>query len=38
MDAGRVVETGTHDELMKKNSAYARLVELQLAGSEQAAE
>ncbi len=29
IDAGRVVEEGTHNSLMKKNGLYARLVELQ---------
>ena len=29
IDAGRVVEEGTHDALMKKGGLYARLVELQ---------
>ncbi len=30
MDQGRVVEAGTHDELMKRSGAYARLAHLQL--------
>ena len=34
MDQGVVVETGTHDELMQRNNAYARLVEFQLSDSE----
>ncbi len=29
VDSGRIVETGTHDELTKKGGLYARLVELQ---------
>jgi subfamily B ATP-binding cassette protein MsbA len=30
LDRGRIVETGTHDELLARNGAYARLYELQL--------
>jgi ABC-type dipeptide/oligopeptide/nickel transport system ATPase component len=29
LDGGRIVETGTHEELMLKDSAYLRMVELQ---------
>ena len=29
LDGGRIVETGTHEELMKKDSAYLKMVELQ---------
>ncbi len=29
MDRGQIIEQGTHDELMRKNDIYARLVELQ---------
>jgi subfamily B ATP-binding cassette protein MsbA len=29
LDAGRIVETGTHDELLRRNGAYRRLYELQ---------
>jgi subfamily B ATP-binding cassette protein MsbA len=34
MDAGTVLETGTHDELVAKAGLYARLHRLQLAGDE----
>ena len=32
IEDGRIVETGTHSELLKRNGAYARLAELQDAG------
>jgi ATP-binding cassette subfamily B protein len=32
LDRGKIVETGTHDELMKNGGAYRKLVERQLAG------
>ena len=35
MEQGRIVEEGTHDELVAKGGLYARLAELQFA-SEQA--
>ena len=31
MDQGRIVETGTHDELVERQGAYARQAALQLA-------
>ena len=34
MDAGRVVETGTHDTLMARSGTYARLQRLQIVDSE----
>ena len=34
MDQGRVVDTGTHDELMKRGGTYAKLVELQFSARE----
>lgn len=32
MEAGRVAETGTHDDLMRRGGAYARLHRMQLSG------
>jgi ABC-type multidrug transport system fused ATPase/permease subunit len=29
LEGGRIVETGTHEELMLKDSAYLKMVELQ---------
>jgi subfamily B ATP-binding cassette protein MsbA len=34
IDAGRIVEEGTHDALMKRGGLYARLVEMQKIGKE----
>lgn len=34
IDAGRIVETGTHDALVKKGGLYARLAELQFENTE----
>ena len=36
MQNGSIVETGTHDELMAKGGAYARLYNSQFAGEEEA--
>jgi ATP-binding cassette, subfamily B, bacterial len=33
MEAGRVVATGTHDELIRQGGLYARLAELQFGAS-----
>jgi len=33
MDEGRIVETGTHQELVKRKGLYARLAELQFDGA-----
>ena len=30
LDAGQVVETGTHDQLLKQGGLYARLAQIQL--------
>jgi ABC-type multidrug transport system fused ATPase/permease subunit len=32
MDGGRIVERGTHDELMQEGKVYRKLVELQALG------
>jgi len=34
MDAGRIVEVGTHEELVEKNGIFANLVKLQQEVSE----
>jgi ATP-binding cassette subfamily B protein len=38
MDAGRIVEEGTHDALLARGGLYARLARLQFSGDAQAAE
>ena len=32
LDGGRIIERGSHDELMRTNGRYARLFELQARG------
>ncbi len=34
MDQGRVIETGSHDELLARGGAYAHLIERQLTGGQ----
>jgi len=38
LDQGRIVETGTHEELMNRGGIYQKLCELQLLGAVKAAE
>jgi ATP-binding cassette subfamily B protein len=33
MDAGRIIATGTHDELVREKGLYARLAALQFLGA-----
>jgi len=35
IDAGRVVEQGTHEELLQSGGLYAKLYELQFSGEEE---
>ena len=35
MEAGRVIEMGTHDELLLRNGQYRRLYEMQFADDEE---
>jgi ATP-binding cassette, subfamily B, multidrug efflux pump len=37
LDAGRIIERGTHNELLKRNGAYARIYDLQLKDQEELA-
>ncbi|MGC1889225.1 MAG: ATP-binding cassette domain-containing protein, partial [Stellaceae bacterium] len=35
LDSGRLIETGSHDELLARNGLYARLIRRQISGARQ---